>query len=119
MKLKKMKGFTLLELVIVIAIISILVIIALPRYGNTKQKAEIAAHNANVRAIKNASILYLNDNTDNDIKEIKMADLKNYIEEAEKIKPYKKSGKKEFVILVNNNEINVIPGVLNNKGEAE
>ena len=45
------KGFTLIELTIVVAIIAILVVIAIPVYQNIVEKAAISAHNANVQAL--------------------------------------------------------------------
>ncbi|MHC5100005.1 magnesium chelatase subunit ChlI family protein [Peptoniphilus genitalis] len=55
---KKNKGFTLIELVIVIAIIAILISIAAMKYSSTNLAAEAAAHNANVKVLKSAGILY-------------------------------------------------------------
>ncbi len=48
------KGFTLIELTIVVAIIAILVVIAIPVYQNIVEKAAISAHNANVQALTTA-----------------------------------------------------------------
>lgn len=48
-KLNK-KGFTLAELLIVVAIIAVLVAIAIPVFGSTLTKAKAAADLANVRA---------------------------------------------------------------------
>lgn len=48
------KGFTLIELTIVVAIIAILVVIAIPVYQNIVEKAAISAHNANVQALNTA-----------------------------------------------------------------
>ena len=48
-KLNK-KGFTLAELLVVVAIIAILVAIAIPVFNGQLTKAKIAADNANVRA---------------------------------------------------------------------
>ena len=60
---KKKKGFTLLELLVVLAILAILIAIAIPVYKNQKEKAAITAHNANVRVLETASESYRQDNS--------------------------------------------------------
>ncbi|WP_276882217.1 type II secretion system protein [Anaerococcus tetradius] len=59
--MKKKKGFTLIELVIVIAIITVLAAIAIPRYNASKEKAAIAAHNANVQMLTSAANMAVSD----------------------------------------------------------
>lgn len=54
-KLNK-KGFTLAEMLIVVAIIAILVAIAIPIFMNSLAKAENAAAQANIRSVKAAAI---------------------------------------------------------------
>lgn len=58
---KKKKGFTLLELLVVLAILAILIAIAIPVYKNQKEKAAITAHNANVRVLETALESYKQD----------------------------------------------------------
>lgn len=58
---KKKKGFTLLELLVVLAILAILIAIAIPVYKNQKEKAAITAHNANVRVLETAVESYRQD----------------------------------------------------------
>lgn len=49
-KLKNKKGFTLAELLVVVAIIAVLVAIAIPVFGSALGKAQHATNLANVRA---------------------------------------------------------------------
>lgn len=58
---KKKKGFTLLELLVVLAILAILIAIAVPVYKGQKEKAAITAHNANVRVLETAVESYRQD----------------------------------------------------------
>ncbi|NLY08483.1 MAG: prepilin-type N-terminal cleavage/methylation domain-containing protein [Tissierellia bacterium] len=80
MQLNKKKGFTLIEIVVVLAIIGILLSIAVPRLSKTRGKAEIIAHNANVEMIKNAAVLYLSDN--NEYKEDITEEVKMMLEDS-------------------------------------
>lgn len=61
-QLKNKKGFTLVELVVVIAILGILAAIAIPKLGSSRDSALKATHNANVRILKSAAAMYLADN---------------------------------------------------------
>ena len=60
--MKNKKGFTLMEMLIVIAIIVILVAIAVPTFTSQLGKANQAANDANMRAAKaQAAATYLSD----------------------------------------------------------
>src|SRR5690606_25854652 len=58
-KVKRNEGFTLIELVIVVAIIGILVAIAMPRMVQARKNAAVGAHNANVRTLEGAGLMYI------------------------------------------------------------
>lgn len=64
-KLKNSKGFTLVEMLIVVAIIAILIAIAIPSFNNSLEKAREAADIANIRnAYSEAMVDYLSEGKD-------------------------------------------------------
>lgn len=66
-KSRNKKGFTLMEMLIVVAIIAILVAIAIPTFSSSLTKAKQATDKANVRnAIALATISYLADGESGD-----------------------------------------------------
>lgn len=64
-KLSKKGGFTLVEMLIVVAIIAILVAVSIPLVGTSLEKAKEATDDANLRAAKaEAVIMYMNHQID-------------------------------------------------------
>ena len=55
-KVRKNRGFTLAELLVVVAIIGILVAISVPLFAGQRRKAVMATNKANIRAAKAAAV---------------------------------------------------------------
>lgn len=65
-KMRKMKGFTLIELMIVVSIIGILALIAIPNFQNLRQKAYDASALTSGRSGKLTEEIYYQEHQDED-----------------------------------------------------
>lgn len=59
---KKKKGFTLIELIVVIVILGILALVVVPKVGGFTSDAALSSHNANVRTLQSAAMMYTAEN---------------------------------------------------------
>ncbi len=58
-RLKNQKGFTLVELMVVVVIIGVLVAIAIPIFNSVQKNAKQNAHDANVRTLQGSAAQFL------------------------------------------------------------
>lgn len=82
--LNNQRGFTLVELMIVVLIIGILVAIAIPVYNSTQKKAKETACKANIRMIKSAIVQKELATEGNLPKKLNLTDLEEYFEQTPK-----------------------------------
>jgi prepilin-type N-terminal cleavage/methylation domain-containing protein len=72
------KGFTLIELLIVVVIIGILAAIAIPRFGETRDRAFVSAMQSDLNQVRTAQEMWFQDNAfeyTDDIGDLEGADL--------------------------------------------
>ena|SRR5881296_3443942 len=63
MEVKSRRGFTLVELLIVVVIIGLLATIAIPKFSNTKEKAYISSMKSDLRNLATAEEAFFYDST--------------------------------------------------------
>jgi prepilin-type N-terminal cleavage/methylation domain-containing protein len=71
MERKPDRGFTLAELLIVVAIISVLVVISIPIFHNQLKKARLATNQANARSAVSASVQYYYESDDDEMDQVR------------------------------------------------
>lgn len=114
------KGFTLLEVVLVISIIGILITMIVPNFSRSQLSARVATHNANVSMIKSAAAMYLIDHPLEISKNIPMDLLKQYLDNDSDLKldpilaqELGSNSDKEFKVSINSTGgIEITPGEL-------
>lgn len=114
------KGFTLLEVVLVISIIGILITMIVPNFSRSQLSARVATHNANVSMIKSAAAMYLIDHPLKISENIPMDLLKQYLDNDSDLKldpilaqELGSNSDKEFKVSINSTGgIEITPGEL-------
>lgn len=114
---KKKKGFTLLELLVVLAILAILIAIAIPVYKGQKEKAAITAHNANVRVLETAVESYKQDH--GEYPENVDALKGNYIKSVPKVPVSNNENLKNQKYLINKTTGEISPAEIHNDNETD
>ena len=113
MKNKKKKGFTLIDLVIVIAIIGILAAIAIPKYQHSKYQAAVTAHNANVRMLESAATMRVTDGVGEKGVKWPNEDEEEYVQNWPKVPDGLNFTEKEYSVkITKNGTITVTPGYI-------
>lgn len=91
--LKKKDGFTLVELIVVLAVLGIIAGIAVPRFTDVQKNSKWKADIATAAIIANAAELYYMNERPSDPGDISIDDLDGYLEDDDSIAPqYKVDG---------------------------
>jgi len=117
--LKGQEGFTLVELMIVVVILGIISGIGIQQYGQVQKRAQIAAHNANVRIIEGAIQMRIAVEGARAITEgeAELETLEDYLQEPY---PTPEFGGDAFTYTVDENyKFKVKPGRVNEQGKLE
>lgn len=75
-KVRDQKGFTLVELLVVMAILAVLAALAVPKFGQILQDSKYNTHNENVKMIYKAAEMYIASNGSL-ADDVSMTELKN------------------------------------------
>ena len=78
---KKRKGFTLIELIVVIAILGILAAIAIPRFTGVRETAAIGAAEADARTVLSAVGIYYAEKGEYPAKNADISALSDYLDD--------------------------------------
>lgn len=118
-KKKKRQAFTLVELIIVIAIMGILAAIAIPKYNKSRIKAAETAHLANVEMLKSAAKMKILDKDEpftwekkgeeSDTSADKNNDYESYVEKWPEIPNGLKTEKTEYKLIYDSDGLRVEP----------
>ena len=114
------KGFALIEVIIVIAILGVLASILLPNINKYNLKSRATAHNATVNVLKTAGFMYITDNPNKISEEINVEELRPYLDKDSNIEvdPFIIKNidilgdSKNFTITYTDDGIEVYPGIV-------
>lgn len=78
------KGFTLLEMVVVLGIIALLMLIVIPNLNSSRQRAKDKRDEALIKVVKGQEAMYLNDNPDKKSVTVEQLYKESYLTESQK-----------------------------------
>lgn len=109
---KDKRGATLIEMLLVIAIIGILVALLVPNISKAKTTAIATAHNANVKMIESAAAMFMIDNPNFSTGELKLEELQEYLDQDIVLNKVVSESTRisSFTVNVNKEGITITPG---------